>query len=178
LSSTGPTPVRVAIGLGSSLGDRLGELELAVRRLCAAPGLELVRASRWVRTPPMPGGAARNWFANGVVVVASSVPPSAVLARCVAIEAAAGRRRGRRWADRPLDLDLLLVGDQVVDTPTLVLPHPGIARRRFVLEPLLEVWPEATHPATGVPYATLPQAPGPAPAPIGILGPQWPLRFV
>ncbi|MEZ4236251.1 MAG: 2-amino-4-hydroxy-6-hydroxymethyldihydropteridine diphosphokinase [Myxococcota bacterium] len=174
-----PRPAgRVAIGLGSSLGDRTGTLTLAVRQLAAHPQIALLRASHWVRTPPLAGGTARNWFANGVVLVDTTLSPQALLDRCVALEAEAGRRRGRRWMDRPLDLDLLLAEGLVVDTPRLVLPHPAIGRRRFVLEPLLEVWPDAVDPASGQAYAALPRAPGPAPVPIGMLGPRWPLRYL
>ncbi|MEQ1567959.1 MAG: 2-amino-4-hydroxy-6-hydroxymethyldihydropteridine diphosphokinase, partial [Myxococcota bacterium] len=88
---------RLAVGLGASLGDRRHTLELAVRKLASAPGLELVRVSGWVRTPPLTGGAARNWFLNGVALFRSSVDPLEVLDRCVALEQRAGRRRGRYW---------------------------------------------------------------------------------
>ncbi|MEQ1508755.1 MAG: 2-amino-4-hydroxy-6-hydroxymethyldihydropteridine diphosphokinase, partial [Myxococcota bacterium] len=112
----------MAIGLGSSLGDRRRALELAVRMLAAGPGLELLRVSRWVRTPPLAGGAARNWFLNGVALFRSGLDPEVILDRCASLEAKAGRRRSRHWGDRPLDIDLLLVEDRTVATPRLTLP--------------------------------------------------------
>jgi 2-amino-4-hydroxy-6-hydroxymethyldihydropteridine diphosphokinase len=101
-----------------------------------------------------------------------------VLGRCVELEKHAGRRRVRFWGDRPLDLDLLLDGDRIVRTPDLILPHPAIGRRPFVLEPLLEVWPDAVDPTTGTAYAALPRARGPRPIPDGLLARGRRLRFV
>jgi 2-amino-4-hydroxy-6-hydroxymethyldihydropteridine diphosphokinase len=168
---------RVAIALGSSLGDRQRSLSLAVRRL-STTGMQLLRVSRWVRTPPLRGGTAQNWFLNGVALFRCTLTPEEVLERCVTIERAAGRRRGRYWADRPLDLDVLLYDDRVVRTDKLVLPHPAIAQRAFVLLPLLEVWPDATDPVTGRPYAALPVPPGPRPAPDGILARSGRVRYL
>lgn len=161
--------MRVAIGLGSSLGDRRGQLELAVRRLAAHPGLHLLRVSRWYRTPPMRGGTARNPFLNGVALFESSLDPDELLARCVSIEERAGRRRGSHWADRTLDLDLLLMDGCVIDRPDLRIPHPGIARRPFVMVPLLEVWPDAIDPRTGLRWAESSRSATPRPVPAGVL---------
>jgi 2-amino-4-hydroxy-6-hydroxymethyldihydropteridine diphosphokinase len=91
----------------------------------------------------MAGSAARGWFLNAVVRVHTALPAHALLEVCIDIERRAGRRAGLRWADRTLDVDLLLVGSEVVDEPGLCLPHPSIRQRPFVLEPLLEVWPDA-----------------------------------
>lgn len=168
----------MALGLGSSLGDRRQHLELALRRLDAHRDVEIVRISGLVRTPPLSGGAARNWFLNGVATIETHLEPEAFLQRCVALEASAGRRRGLRWADRPLDLDLLLFGEAVIDTPTLIVPHPAIATRRFVLEPLLEIWPDAQDPVSGLRYADHPPAPGPRPVPVGPLALRRRLRYL
>jgi 2-amino-4-hydroxy-6-hydroxymethyldihydropteridine diphosphokinase len=134
--------MRVAIGLGASLGDRRCTLERTVHQLDHTPGLQLVRVSRWYRSPPMRGGAATGWFLNGVAVYTSTLSPDAVLDRCRMLEQAAGRRRARHWGDRPLDLDVLFVEGHTSDDPELVLPHPGIATRPFVWQPLREAWPE------------------------------------
>lgn len=126
-----------------------------------------------MRTPPLAGGTARNWFLNGVALLMTDLDPFELLERCIALEAQAGRRRQLHWADRPLDLDLLLVEDEVIETERLVVPHPAIARRPFVLEPLLKIWPDAVDPRTGRRYASLEPAPGPRPAPAGCSSLRW-----
>jgi len=123
-----------------------------------------VRLSSWVRTPPLPGGAARNWFLNGVALLRTALDAEALLDRCITLEALAGRRRQLYWADRPLDLDILLVDGECIDRERLVVPHPAIAQRPFVLEPLLQIWPDAIDPRTLRSYADLDRAPGPRPA--------------
>lgn len=150
--------MRAAIGLGTSLGDRRGRLELTVRRIHRWPGVDVVACSRWYCTPPMRGGAARNPFLNGVVLLETDCNADQLLALCQREERIAGRRRGATWGDRTLDLDVLLVGNQVIDTPLLTVPHPGVASRAFVRTPLLDVWPDALHPRHSVPIATLPAA--------------------
>lgn len=160
--------MKIAIGLGASLGERRLAVETALSSLAAKPGLTLLRASRWYRTPPLAGGSARNWFLNGVALFDSDRDPEDVLDLCVALEVRAGRRRARHWGDRPLDLDLLLAEGVVRATGRLTLPHPAIGRRPFVLVPLLEVWPDAADPRSGQAYAALPTPAGPRPVPIGV----------
>jgi 2-amino-4-hydroxy-6-hydroxymethyldihydropteridine diphosphokinase len=170
--------MKLAVALGSSLGDRRTQLERTLARLDHTPGIRLLRASRWVRTPPLAGGTATHWFLNGVALLETDLDPEAVLDVCVALEEQAGRRRARFWGDRTLDLDLLLAEAGAVTTDRLVLPHPAIARRRFVLEPLLEVWPDARNPHTGVAYADLPMPSGPRPVPWGVVARGRPLRYL
>ncbi len=162
------------------MGDREEEIALAVLSLGAMSGLRLLRVSGLVRTPPLAGGTARNWFLNAVALFAwdPAVPLTVVLDRCVALEARRGRRRGRYWGDRPLDLDLLLVEDLVSDDPRLLLPHPRLRKRPFVLAPLLEVWPDAVDPRDGARLADLPPPPGPQPALVGRLAPPRRLRYL
>lgn len=169
---------RVAIGLGSSLGDRRATLETTVRKLAASPGLALVRTSRWLRTPPLRGGSARNWFLNGVALFRTTLAPLELLDRCVALESSAGRRRVRFWGDRPLDIDILLIEGLVLQTDRLTLPHHAITARPFTLGPLLEVWPDAVDPVTGTAYAAFPRPPGPRPHAVGILARRTPLRYL
>lgn len=135
--------MRVAIGLGASLGDRRRTMERALRQLDATEGLTLLRGSRWYLNPPMKGGTARGWFLNGVALFDATLDPFQILGHCRALEDAEGRRRARHWGDRPLDLDVLVVDGVTSDDPVLRLPHPGIADRPFVWWPLREVWPEA-----------------------------------
>ncbi|MCB9664076.1 MAG: 2-amino-4-hydroxy-6-hydroxymethyldihydropteridine diphosphokinase [Alphaproteobacteria bacterium] len=142
---------RVALGLGASLGDRRATLERTVQQLAAGPRIEVVRTSRWVRSPPMRGGTAQGWFLNGVVLVRTDLEPLDLLEHCIALERAAGRRRARYWGDRPLDVDILLVEDWSSTDPRLTVPHPGLPRRPFAYWPLREVWPEAAAQLPGPP---------------------------
>lgn len=143
--------MRVAIGLGASLGDRRRTLERAVRRLGASDGLTLLRGSRWYLNPPMRGGTARGWFLNGVALYDCDKEPGDLLRLCRALEDSEGRRRARHWGDRPLDLDVLVVEGVTSDDPALRLPHPGACDRPFVWWPLHEVWPEAADALTPTP---------------------------
>lgn len=161
--------MKVAVGLGSSLGDRRHHLTLAIRRLGAHPDIQFVRGSRLYRTPPLKGGTARGWFLNAVALFETSLDPEAFLACCVHLEAQAGRRRARHWGDRTLDLDVLLYGEEVIETPRLTVPHPAIAARPFVRIPLVEAWPEARDPSTGRLWGEFPVPQGPQPAPVGVL---------
>ncbi len=144
--------MEVALGVGSSLGDRVAHLAVAIRRLNAMPGIRVVRVSRLYRTPPMRGGTARGWFLNAVAKIETELTAEALLQICRKLEEDAGRRRARFWGDRPLDLDILLVDEQVIETETLRVPHPGIAQRPFVHRPLAEVWPDAIDARTGRPW--------------------------
>ncbi len=134
--------------------------------------------SRWLRTPPMRGGSAHGWFLNGVVLIRTTLSPADLLRVCIRLEVAADRRRAKHWGDRSLDLDVLLVEDTIVCSEVLTVPHPAITTRRFVLEPLLEVWPDATDPRDGTPLRDLPRAPGPTPVPVGRVAPKRTLRYL
>lgn len=169
---------RVALGLGCSLGDRLHRLERTLRRLDATPGLRWERTSALVRTPPLRGGAARGAFLNAVALFRTRLEPLELLEVCVALEDEAGRRRARRWGDRTLDLDVLLYDGQVVHHPRLTVPHPAIALRPFVLGPLLEVWPDAVDPVTGVALASLPAPSGPRPVAVARVARHRPLAYL
>jgi 2-amino-4-hydroxy-6-hydroxymethyldihydropteridine diphosphokinase len=143
--------VKIAIGLGSSLGDRRRELERAVAQLAASPGMRLLGVSRWVLSPPMRGGTAVGWFLNGVALFDTDRTPRDVLDLCRDLERRSGRRRARYWGDRTLDLDVLVAEGVRSDDPVLRLPHPGITSRPFVFWPLVEVWPEAAWALTSRP---------------------------
>ena len=143
---------RTFVGLGTNLGDRLLHLAEATRRLAAVPGVALVARGPVVETPALlPRGERfpQPPYLNSAVELATAVPPTALLAALLEVEAAMGRRRTTRWAPRVIDLDLLLVGDLVLAVPGLTLPHPGLARRRFVLEPLAALAPDLVHPTDG-----------------------------
>ncbi len=159
---------RAAIGLGSNLGDRQAGLARAVRRLGTAGSLAAV--SSLYETAPV-GGPAQGPFLNAVAVLETSLSPRAVLDLCLEIEREAGRKRLVRWGPRSLDLDLLLYDLVVVDEPGLRVPHPRLAARRFVLEPLAEAWPEAVLP-DGTPVAALLTAVAEQDASV-VAGPGW-----
>ena len=130
--------------------------------LAALPerGIRPVSRSRWYRSAPVPP-ATGPWFVNGVVRVETILDPVLLLEQLLAVEANFGRRRGVAGASRPLDLDLLDYEGHIVDHvagrsgPALVLPHPRLAERAFVLAPLIEVAPHWRHPVTGAGAASL-----------------------
>ncbi|MFQ5947721.1 MAG: 2-amino-4-hydroxy-6-hydroxymethyldihydropteridine diphosphokinase [Acidimicrobiia bacterium] len=134
-----------AIGLGSNLGDRRFLLRRGVAGLGKAG--ELVGVSSLYETAPI-GVSGQGPYLNAVALLHTGLSPERLLDVCLALEQEAGRTREgeERWAPRALDLDLLLYGGRVVDVEGLAVPHPRMTERRFVLEPLLEVWPEATLP--------------------------------
>ena len=137
----------VAIALGSNLGDREAHLAFGLSSL---PGfITNLRQSSWHDTAPVGVSAGQPRYLNGVVVGETSLGARDLLDRLLQIEAAAGRRRPSPMAPRTLDLDLILFGDQQIDEPGLVVPHPRFRERLFVLEPLAEVAPGWIDPATG-----------------------------
>lgn len=136
------------IGLGSNLGDRAGNLLLAVRGMMDA-GLVVARLSSIYETEPVEVTDAQPAYLNMVAQVSLERTPPApeqMLARLLRIEHALGRRRERQRAARTIDLDLLLYADARSNTDSLKLPHPRLAARRFVLAPLAELAPDAEHP--------------------------------
>jgi 2-amino-4-hydroxy-6-hydroxymethyldihydropteridine diphosphokinase len=143
----------VWFGLGANVGDALETLTAAVYALDDIDGVVVEDVSGVYETPPWPPpddprSVVQDPFLNLVVRAVTSLEPHALLAETMLVEAAFGRDRDRevRWGPRPLDIDLLLVGDVELDTPDLVLPHPRIAERAFVLVPLVEVAPGGALP--------------------------------
>ena len=144
-------PVRACIGLGGNIGDVAAALRAALAALDALPGTRLVRASRFYRSPGW-GVEAQPDFINAVAVLDTTLPARALLDALLDIERAHGRERaadGSRWGPRTLDLDLLLYGEAVIDEPGLVVPHPQLHARAFVLVPLAEVAADAEVPGRG-----------------------------
>jgi 2-amino-4-hydroxy-6-hydroxymethyldihydropteridine diphosphokinase len=138
----GRRPVTAFLGLGANVGDALETLTSAVYALADTDGVAVEDVSGIYETAPW-GGVDQPPFLNAVVRIVTALPPHELLEECQLTEAAFGRDRDRevRWGPRPLDIDVLLYGDEVLDTPELTIPHPRLAERAFVLVPLLEVFP-------------------------------------
>jgi 2-amino-4-hydroxy-6-hydroxymethyldihydropteridine diphosphokinase len=145
--------VRAYVAVGTNLGDRWGNLARAARELLAVPRTAVVAASRVWDTEPV--GPPQPRYLNAVLALETALPPGALLDALRAVEAGALRRRDVRWGARTLDLDLLLLGGEVVATPALVLPHPGLAGRPFVLAPLAELAPDLEVPGLSATVAAL-----------------------
>ncbi len=139
---------RVAyIGIGANLGDARANVEDALARLARLPDGALLAASSLYRTAPIDAGG--DDYINAVARIETALPAEALLRALHAIESAHGRERPYRNAPRTLDLDLLLYGDERIDSATLQVPHPRLGQRAFVLVPLLELAPAISIPGLG-----------------------------
>lgn len=136
--------MRYYLGLGSNLGDPRKNLALAQRRLAAA-GVKIRKASSLYRTEPV-GKSGQPWFLNQVVRAETGASPRDLLGLVKRLESEMGRRPGPRGAPRVIDIDILLAGNMIVDTPSLKVPHARLAERNFVLVPLAEIAPRTVHP--------------------------------
>jgi 2-amino-4-hydroxy-6-hydroxymethyldihydropteridine diphosphokinase len=141
-------PVIAYLGLGANLGDPRRQLSEALKRLNAADEVEVTRVSTFYRNPPL-GPENQPWYVNAAARVRTRLGPEELLRLLQQVEAALGRVRGEHWGPRRLDLDLLLYNGEVIFAPDLVVPHPEMHRRGFVLVPLAEIAPQAWHPVLG-----------------------------
>ena len=133
----------VYLSLGSNLGDRESNLREAIQRLKAQG--QVVSVSSFYETEPVEF-TQQAWFLNCAVSLRTDESPSHLMARLLQIERGMGRQRLQKKGPRIIDIDILLFGDQVADTPELTIPHPAMAQRRFVLEPLAEIARDLRHP--------------------------------
>jgi 2-amino-4-hydroxy-6-hydroxymethyldihydropteridine diphosphokinase len=134
------------LSLGSNLGDRAANLREALAQLDGAGRLLAVSAFYETQPVDVPD---QPWFLNCVAAIETDKTPRELLQLALRVEAAMGRIRMREKGARKIDIDIVLFGDWVVDEPGLHIPHPAMHQRRFVLEPLVEIAPEARHPALG-----------------------------
>ena len=139
-------PVTAYLGLGSNLGNRQDNLDRALDFLSQRLRVEIV--SSLYDTEPI-GNVNQPRFLNLVCQIHTSLAPTELLTLAKGIELKLGRALGSSNAPRPIDIDILFYGDQVIETPELVIPHPRLAQRAFVLVPLAEIVPDLVHPISG-----------------------------
>ncbi|MDR0881763.1 MAG: 2-amino-4-hydroxy-6-hydroxymethyldihydropteridine diphosphokinase [Candidatus Adiutrix sp.] len=137
------------IGLGANLEDPPGKILEAVRRLSQTSGLKFLAISSLYLTEPQGGPPDQAWYCNAVAGFESRLAPERLLAALLATEEVMGRRRAEPCGPRVIDLDFLARGDLVIDQPGLILPHPRLPQRLFVLAPLAEIAPDWRHPVNG-----------------------------
>ena len=130
--------------LGSNIGDRAAHMRQALQHLAATAG-ELVAASSLYETAAW-GLEDQAAFLNQALAIRTTLSAPALLAACLATEQQAGRERHQRWAARTLDVDILLYNQEIIQAPTLTVPHPALPARRFALVPLAEIAPQLMHP--------------------------------
>ena len=137
--------VRAAIALGSNLDGPEAQVRRGFDEIGALPGTKLLARSKLYRTAPV-GYADQPDFINACALVETSLAPRALLDALLAIEQRHGRQRTIVNGPRTLDLDIIVYGDRVIDEPGLTIPHPRARERAFVMQPLLEVWPDIVIP--------------------------------
>jgi 2-amino-4-hydroxy-6-hydroxymethyldihydropteridine diphosphokinase len=148
-------PLLAFVGIGSNMLDPRRQVDHAIEMLDDLPGCRVVRRSSLYQSAPY-GDVDQADFVNAVAVIETAVPPAILLSCFKELERRQGRDLdGERWGPRPLDLDILVYGDMVIDSANLQVPHPGIAERNFVLLPLREVAADLVIPGLG-PVADIP----------------------
>jgi len=135
----------VYIGIGSNLGSTAENCLKAIEHLRAHPDLTLITHSSLYQSEPF-GITDQNWFVNSAAQITTSLYPEELLRECLSIEHSMGRTRNEKWGPRIIDLDILFYDDLILKQEGLEIPHPGIAERSFVLEPMCEIAPELIHP--------------------------------
>jgi 2-amino-4-hydroxy-6-hydroxymethyldihydropteridine diphosphokinase len=133
----------VYLSLGSNLGNRQNQLHSAIAHLNRAGRVTSV--SSFYETEPVEI-TDQPWFLNCVLALETNESPEQLLGTILKIECEMGRERTRNKGPRTIDIDILLFGDRIIDLPTLTIPHPAMHQRRFVLDPLAEIAPQAWHP--------------------------------
>ena len=158
---------RVFIGIGSNEGDRLTHISNAIKVLAVSHNLQVVQMAPIIETEPV-GGPPQGPYLNTVVELNTVLAPHELLGALKAIEQRLGRTPGSpRWGPRPIDLDILLYEEVVLNEPALTIPHPRMHQRRFVLEPLAQLAPDMMHPILRLTVSELlAQLPADSPHPV------------
>lgn len=138
--------VTAYIGLGSNLGDRRDYLDRALRALDEHGGIEVEKVSSYRETEPVGGPPGQGGYLNAAAALRTDLSADDLLKMLLQVEQTLGRVRSERHGPRTIDLDLLLYGDLIVEHPWLIVPHPLMHERLFVLEPLVEIAPQVVHP--------------------------------
>ena len=136
------------IGVGSNLGDKVANCQAAVEKVDSLPGCSVRARSGLYRTEPV-DVEDQDWYVNGVIRVDTDLPARDLLMELLAIEASMGRVRKQKWEARIIDLDILLYGNHRIKEEDLIIPHPLMHSRRFVLVPLNQLDPDLMHPVSG-----------------------------
>jgi 2-amino-4-hydroxy-6-hydroxymethyldihydropteridine diphosphokinase len=137
------------IGIGSNLGNPEGNCLEAVDRIGRIPDCELIKVSQLYRTEPV-GVVGQDWYVNCVASISTGMSPQVLMERLLAIEEDIGRvREGGRWMARVIDLDILIFGREIINEENLIVPHPLMHRRRFVMVPMMDLAPDLDHPSIG-----------------------------
>ena len=145
----------VYISLGSNLGDREKNITGAIAKLGTTPGVEVANLSTLLENPSVGGPEDAPSFLNAAVEIRTTLGARALLHRLLEIEKELGRARREKWEPRIIDLDLLLHGDHILSSQELIVPHPLMHERRFVLQPLAEIAPDVVHPTLQMSIAGL-----------------------
>jgi 2-amino-4-hydroxy-6-hydroxymethyldihydropteridine diphosphokinase len=147
--------VTAFVGLGANVGDRRHNISAAIQKLKESQGIEVVRVSKLLENPAVGMNEDSPPFLNAAAQISTSLGSHALLHRLLEIEKELGRDRRERWEPRVIDLDLLLYGNQIISSQELIVPHPLLHERRFVLEPLAEIAPNFVHPTLQMTIAGL-----------------------
>ena len=138
--------ITVYLGLGSNVGDRELSLRTALAKLAKTTGIELVRSSTFLENPAVGGPSDSPPFLNAAAEIRATLGSHALLHELLEIERSMGRSRREKWAPRNIDLDILLYGNHIISSNDLVVPHPLMHERQFVLQPLSEIAPDFVLP--------------------------------
>ncbi len=137
------------ISVGSNMGDPLKNCSRGIKLMCEDDTIELVAQSQFYKTEPV-DYLDQDWFVNAALHIRTSLSPHALLDKTQAVQQSVGRKGGGiRFGPRILDLDIIFYDDLILDTPQLVIPHPRMDKRRFVLQPICDIDPTVVHPGLG-----------------------------
>jgi 2-amino-4-hydroxy-6-hydroxymethyldihydropteridine diphosphokinase len=138
--------VSAYLAIGSNLGDRARYCYSAIQQISCIEQVRIVRLSPLIETAPVGGPIGSPPFLNGALQIETALGSHALWQQLTTIESRLGRERRQKWEPRTIDIDLLLFGDKIISSDDLIVPHPMMHQRRFVLEPLVTIAPDAVHP--------------------------------